>query len=76
MSISSKETADHLAEILKEVDSFDYLVNPFFENFKSNSRTNEKIKNNKCEISQDTNFNSFINWNSYKYSKNYRLCSC
>ena len=44
MSISSKETADHLAEILKEVDSFDYLVNPFLRISKATPEQMKKYK--------------------------------
>ena len=44
MSISSKETANHLAEILKELDSLDYLVNPFLRISKATSEQMKKYK--------------------------------
>ena len=44
MRIYSKEIADRLAEILKEVDSFDYLVNPFLRISKATPEQMKKYK--------------------------------
>jgi hypothetical protein len=44
MSISSKETANHLAEILKELDSLDYLVNSFLRISKATPEQMKKYK--------------------------------